>query len=368
MDTLLRKTANAVALIILWLIPGFFTAALNLVLFPAFLRETLGTLYLGQQVALWLVWAAFTPLIVMTARRFPLERDGFLAAVPVHVSLAIACIASYLAWCAWISQYTSLSMSRPPPFRVAYRNLVGTRLTLALVLYAGVLGIALAVDERKRRRERELHAARLEGDLAQAQLQGLQMQLQPHFLFNTLHAISMLVREDPEAASRMIVRLGDLLRRTLALAHTPELPLREELEILRDYLEIEETRFQDRLTVTIDAPEEILGTHVPSLILQPIVENAVRYGVAERTSPGRVMVRGRQSSSHIELEVEDDGAGFETGSHRDGGIGLAATRERLQMLYGDLAELRCGAAAGGGALVRIRIPLRTGARSTPGYA
>jgi len=197
------------------------------------------------------------------------------------------------------------------------------------------------------------------------------MQLQPHFLFNTLHSIAMLTDAEPAAAEHMAVKLAELLRATLRLQDVPEIALATEIALLRAYLEIEEARFGDRLVVTFAVPEDLLDAPVPSFILQPVVENAVRHGVAPRVETGRIWVGASREAGALVLTVEDDGAGFgadwraatdvATGTAADvaTGVGLRATRDRLALRYGTAGSLRCEARRGGasGARVAIRIPL-----------
>src|SRR5262249_40591374 len=182
----------------------------------------------------------------------------------------------------------------------------------------------------------ELKASQLEARLAQAQLQALKMQLHPHFLFNTLHAISALMRKDVEEADRMITRLSDLLRLTLENVGAQEATLRQELEILGRYLEIEQRRFGDRLQVKMEIEPETLDARAPNLILQPLVENAIRHGIAPRSAPGLIEIRASRAGDKLELQVRDNGVGLPT-DHREPikeGVGLANTRARLEQLYG----------------------------------
>jgi LytS/YehU family sensor histidine kinase len=230
---------------------------------------------------------------------------------------------------------------------------------LGVAVYASLVAVLMAMDERAARRRRELDTVRLEADLAQAQLRALQMQLQPHFLFNTLHGIAMLTDTDPAGAESMAVKLAELLRATLSLRDVPEVPLRTELDLLRAYLAIEETRFGDRLVVTFVVPDDALDERVPSFLLQPIVENAVRHGVAPRVETGHIAIGVAREADALLLSVEDDGPGFGADPFAVGGVGLSATRERLALRYGDAGSIRCEMRNAGarGALVTIRIPL-----------
>jgi signal transduction histidine kinase len=205
--------------------------------------------------------------------------------------------------------------------------------------------------------EREVARATLQAQLAEARLQQLKVQIQPHFLFNTLNAISALVREDARQAERMIEQLSEILRTTLAHHQAHEVAVREELAVLRPYLEIEQVRFGERLAVELDIPAELHGARVPHLILQPLVENAIRHGVAPRRRPGRVRVAARGQEEWLSLVVEDDGRGME-GPVRPGAVGLENTRARLAQLYGEAHRFEIRSAPEEGTRVEITIPLR----------
>jgi len=208
-------------------------------------------------------------------------------------------------------------------------------------------------------RERERQAAALATELVQARLQALRMQINPHFLFNTLNTISALVHENPDAADRMIVCLSDLLRRTLDRGDVPEVPLSEELAFLRKYLEIERMRFADRLTVTYDIEPRANELLVPHLILQPLVENALRHGILPREEPGRVSISARLVESEtLEIKVRNDGNGLSqtNGSAGRKGVGLHNVQSRLAQLYGDAQEFTIDNVPEGGVEARIRLP------------
>ncbi len=193
------------------------------------------------------------------------------------------------------------------------------------------------------------------------------MQLHPHFLFNTLHSISALVHKDPDAADRMIARLGDFLRLTLDTAATQEVPLRQELNFLNCYLEIERIRFHDRLTTRLHVEPQTLSCRVPNLILQPIVENAIRHGIGPRSAPGRIEISAKRDHGSLRIEVRDNGPGLPAISKPNGrareGVGLANTRERLAQLYGGSHRLELKNAPDGGLVVTLEIPARRGPES-----
>jgi two-component system, LytTR family, sensor kinase len=354
------KRARAILLSLAgWTIPGLLAGAATLLFFPISLEVHA---YIGRFAAAflvsWWIWAAITPVVRVAMRLVPLERP-LVKPLAMHAVLALAAalvFAMWFTWVLWLSQPPTLP---PQPYVVALRRLIGGHLLAGVAAYASIVAVITAIDERAARRRRELDAARLEADLAQAQLRALQMQLQPHFLFNTLHGIAMLTDTDPAAAEAMAVKLAELLRATLRLRDVPEVPLRTELELLRAYLEIEEMRFGDRLAVTFVTPEDVLDTLVPSFLLQPIVENAVRHGVSPRVETGHIAIRVVREARALVLSVEDDGPGFGADPFAAHGVGLAATRERLALRYGDASSIRCEARSAGasGARVAIRIPL-----------
>jgi LytS/YehU family sensor histidine kinase len=224
-----------------------------------------------------------------------------------------------------------------------------------LLVYGGLVGLAHAIDARARLRHREIESARLETQLTRAQLHSLQLQLQPHFLFNTLHAIGVLNQEAPDRATRMIASLGDLLRASLDTRATQEIPLDRELELLAHYLEIESIRFSDRLTIAVDVAPGLNHYLVPTFLLQPLVENAVRHGVAVRTVPSRIRVVAEPAGDELVLSVWNDGPPIDAGRLQEG-VGLATTRDRLQRLYGDAGGLTLRNHDGGVECV-ARLPL-----------
>src|SRR6185436_4142044 len=183
----------------------------------------------------------------------------------------------------------------------------GSWLGIGLVTYAAVVATASALDYQRRLREEAVRTAQLQRDLSEAQVQAIKMQVQPHFLFNTLHTVNVLIEKDPIAAARMVTRLGDLLRHTLTRAAVAEVPLRTELDVLQLYLEIERTRFRDRLTVRVDAPVETLDALVPDLILQPLAENAIRHGIQSDTGAGSIEVTASRAGASLVIEVRDSG-------------------------------------------------------------
>jgi LytS/YehU family sensor histidine kinase len=230
----------------------------------------------------------------------------------------------------------------------------------SLVTYWVLAGATWGYDYYARYRQGEIHAAQLSTQLAQAQLQALRTQLHPHFLFNTLNAIATLVYRDPEAADQMIARLSDLLRITLEGIGVQEAPLAKEIDFLRGYLEIEQARFGDRLTVDMQIAPEALEARVPYLILQPLVENAIRHGIASHSQPGRVVIYASSDNGSLVLEVRDNGPGLANGSGTitRKGMGLTNTRSRLEKLYGGRQRFETKTGPNGGFVVTMTFPFK----------
>jgi signal transduction histidine kinase len=322
----------------------------------------------GEALTAWLIcaylWLALTPLVLYLARRFPLERRRWLTHSLLHFAagavFALLQLMTFIKVASWVGLDSGTQS-----FLQAIRNLLVTNLHLSLLTYWAIIGLSHALDYYRKYRERELRASQLETKLAHAQLDALRMQLHPHFLFNTLNSISVLMAEDTKAARRMLTRLSDLLRASLENKGAHEVTLKEELEFLESYLEIEQTRFQDRLTVRMDVDARALDACVPNLILQPLVENAIRHGIAPRAGAGLVEIRARRDNGLVRLEVCDDGAGLGAAPPESlmKGIGLANTRARLEQLYGASHRFELHDRAGGGLTVTIEIPFHC---SSPG--
>jgi len=224
-----------------------------------------------------------------------------------------------------------------------------------VLLYWAVIGVDRGLAWQARYREAELQRARLEARLVEAQLDALRVQLRPHFLFNTLNAIAVLVRKDDgPGAIRMINGLGDLLRRSLGTVSVERVTLREELDFIGRYVDIELVRFSDRLRVAIDADSSALDGRVPCLLLQPLVENALVHGIAPRVAGGRLDIRARVVDARLVIEIRDDGPGVAAG-HREG-IGVSHVRKRLAQLYADRATFALGDGEDGGTVARVVLP------------
>jgi two-component system, LytTR family, sensor kinase len=283
----------------------------------------------------WYVPALVAPLIMRLATRYQFGRGSGWKTFAVHVTGAF--VYSVVHSAAMIGTRIVLMQQNAPPrgWWVAARIEYLTQLDWILMTYLFVVGLAHALEYRRESERRALDSAHLETRLVEAQLQSLQRQLQPHFLFNTLNAISGLMRMDVDAADRMMDRLGDLLRMALDSANVQEVPLKEELEMLQKYLDIEQVRFGPRLSVSMRIQPDTLAAQVPNFLLQPLVENAVRHGVAPHTRPGRIVVEASRERDRLVLRIRDSGDGVAPHylTLLNQGVGLTNTRARLEHLY-----------------------------------
>ena len=309
----------------------------------------------------WYAWALATPLIFLLADRWRLDRPAWALAVPIHLVSAVLISLAHASAVGLLFYYTH---TRGGGFVQSaghqIRLFADGYLAPDVLTYFAAVGGYYAIDFARRFRERELTAVKLEAGLHEARLAALRMELHPHFLFNALNAVSGLVRRrEHDAAVGALARLGDLLRRTLDRRAEHEGPLGEELEFLREYLEIERLRFHDRLTVHEEVDSAVLEALVPTLVLQPLVENAVRHGIARTPGPGRITLRARRVGDVLELTVRDTGTGFADDGPGEEGVGLSNTRARLAQLYDGRASLRVRTTADGGAEVVLSLPYHT---------
>ncbi|HBY64302.1 MAG TPA: sensor histidine kinase [Solibacterales bacterium] len=299
-------------------------------------------------------WALVTPAILWMARRFPIYAGARVRNICAHLGATL--VLSVVQRGAWeLVMFAVYSGGKVfEPAKLFSSIIYG--LDYGFLFYWLVLLAAQAAQLYFQYVEGRDRAAQLETQLVQSQLKALRAQLHPHFLFNTLHTISALVQEDPEASERMIARLSEFLRLSLENAGAHEVPLRRELEFLERYLEIERVRFADRLLVEFDIDPGTLDAAVPNLILQPIVENAIRHGIGRSARPGKVAIRSRRDNGSLLMLVEDNGWGLpDVGPIREG-VGLSNTRARLKGLYGPGHGLELRNSTGGGLEAEIRIP------------
>ena len=314
----------------------------------------------ATELALWLPWALATPLISRLARRHVFTRVHIGQTLAVHLAVFVGLSAVTEAWSALLQVLLNpWGNRRWPTFVDTWSVSLLYQALLFLVVYVLILTVTFALDSRARVARQLVETARLNDELSKAQLAALHRQIEPHFMFNTLHAIAGLVREHrDEAAVSMIVGLSEFLRRAAAESHRPQVTLAEEVEYLQRYLDIQKVRFGERLQVTVDIPAELLRAQVPNLLLQPLVENAIKHGISKRLAGGAVRVAGVQHNGTLYLNVSNDGAREASDAPSAHGVGLANLRTRLQILHGAHSGLQLTRAESGAAEVVVTLPFR----------
>jgi sensor histidine kinase YesM len=310
---------------------------------------------IGWSLGDWYVWALLSIVVLRLARRFPLEGRQWAVCLAIHVCGSLVTSVTYIFIRSGLALWQGHSRGQSANFLEIFNSLLVKTLFFNALIYWVIVSVAHALNYYRRYRERELRASELERNLTAAKLKTLQMQLNPHFLFNTLHAISALMHKDVNAADRMISRLSDLLRRALDSSEAQEVPLWQEIDFLKRYLEIEQARFGDRLEVRFEIAEGTSDLLVPNLILQPLVENAIKHGIEPHARRGVVQVSASRNGNRFQLEVCDNGGGLSAGY--DERIGLANTRSRLEQLYGSDHEFAIQTGASGGVVVTLGIPV-----------
>jgi two-component system, LytTR family, sensor kinase len=316
----------------------------------------------------WLPWALATPFVIELARRWPIVRGKIFKAMSLHLAAFAAISVTAEGWSALLRVIFDPWHRRPPPtFVNAWSDLLVEQLSMFVIAYALILSVTYVVDSREKMARQMTETARLNAEtarlneeLSRAQLAVLRGQMDPHFMFNTLNSIASLVYDQRgEAAVGMIVGLSEFLRRALEDSHRAQVTLREEVEYLQRYIDIQKVRFGDRLRVSVDIPDELLATQVPNLLLQPLVENAIKHGVSKRRSGGEIRVAGMCRDGALRLTVYNDGPWAQedlaVAPHR---VGLGNLRTRLRILHGDRSELLLQPAEAGGVEVIVTLPLQ----------
>jgi hypothetical protein len=356
-------------IVAIWLAIAGFTATQNVLVVLSRRQPIDWQWSVFHEFVYWLTWAAFTPLVLAAASRWPLESGAGFRALGPHL-LTMAALAPVQITTCYTLHFAILSLAGLAPaggiaawYGHIRPGIVWGTFT-GMLYYWLILGVRAAFvyqqmyhAQRLTAAEHAARAATLEGQLAQAQLATLRLQLHPHFLFNTLNAIAALTGADPPRAHRMLGRLGDLLRMSLESDGAGEISLERELQMLAPYLEIQLIRFGDRLQIEEQVDSACRSALVPTFLLQPLVENAVQHGVSRRPGPARIGLSARRNDGRLELEVVDDGPGPAASPPAER-IGLANTRARLLQLYGSEQSLELRPARGGGAVVRVAIPYR----------
>ena len=312
----------------------------------------------------WLPWALATPLVLRLGRRFPpVKLRPFLTWL-AHVAACAAIGLIFTAWTTWLEVLLNpyASPSLPAPFAHLWFDKFYNGILTFLVLYAAILTVSSVLDSRERLAFQQTETARLNEQLAKAQLNALRRQIEPHFLFNTLNAVAGLVREGRnDAAVSMIAGLSDFLRRILEDPTRQQVPLGEEIEFAQKYLDIQKVRFAERLQLSVDVPRELYRAQVPSLILQPMVENAVKHGIAKRARGGAIRIAASRGNGMLTLRVCNNGPSLPADWEMTrSGIGMSNVRTRLQSLYGDTFELGMRNQDAGGVEVSVSLPFKEG--------
>jgi len=309
----------------------------------------------------WLPWALATPFVLGLGRRYPPFRVTTFRTICTHVITVGAIGIIFAAWSAFLEIVLNpLGRPQPPdPFSEPGRSRIYFRLLISLIVYALMMTITFVMESKQRIARQETEAARLNEQLSKAELGALRRQMEPHFMFNTLNAISGLIRDNRnDAAVSMIVGLSEFLRRAADDSNRPQVTLVEEVEYLQRYLDIQKVRFAERLQVSVDVPAELLPMQVPNLILQPLVENAIKHGIAKRVEGGVIRVSASQCNGHLSLRVYNDGPCLPADWAATGaGIGLSNLRTRLQILYGTGFELKLRNPDTGGVEVLVSLPV-----------
>ena len=356
-----------------WIVPAVF-AVINRIAQarlqrwePATIRELL------FEFGDWLLYALLTPGVFAVSKRWPLTRPHLARRIVLHLLFSLLfCVA--WATCGQLLRFVLITTLAPEIFRQAMQHgaaqfwaqfgiewlsWIFTTLPFGVAVYLCVVGIEHATRYFIEARERDVQVARLSEQLSSARFAALQAQLNPHFLFNTLNTIAVLVRDDDrEGAVRIVEHLSELLRSTLTRHQANEVTLGEELELVRQYVAIEQARFSDRLRPEFKIPDALLSAAVPSFALQHLVENAIRHGIARRTEAGLLIIAAERDGEFLQLTVLDDGAGIDPSITPPTGHGIENTRERLRALYGARASLEITPRPEGGTIAILRVPYR----------
>jgi signal transduction histidine kinase len=345
----------------LWIFTAWTLFALFMLLQSYIYRTRVGQsinypiLLVGEFSYAWL-WCALTPLVLWLSRRFRIEKKSFFPNVAIHAVASLLFSVFHKAVSGAIYEFarslqgSTFSWENPVQGVLAYMD-------YGILIYWIILLLKYSLDYYSRYHDSEVRSSRLEAQLSRAQLEALRMQLHPHFLFNTLNAVSVLIDRDPEGARATIGRLSDLLRLTLEYDGVQEVPLDQEIDFLERYLAIEKTRFGDRLTVGFQIAPDTVRAAVPAMILQPLVENAIKHGINRQRGPGMVEVSSSRGEGVLRLSVRDNGAGLRDQPGRKG-VGLTNTRERLEKMYGSDFLLEIKNNDGGGVTAVVEIPFR----------
>src|ERR1700733_2067079 len=344
----------------IWCAGALFDAS-QTVLFMHAIGKQHAWLIFGTELASWLPWALATPLVIGLARRHPITRGTALRTVALHLAAFVTISLGAKAWFAVLQPlFNPWDYPQRPTFMDAWRTSLLFQVLTFLIVYGLILTVTYVMDARERMARQVTETARLSEELSKSQLAALRQQMEPHFMFNTLNSITGLVRDQKnDAAVSMIVGLSEFLRRASEDSHRSQVTLAEEVEYLQRYLDIQKVRFGERLEVSVDIPAELLRAQVPSLLLQPLVENAIKHGIAKRVAGGTVRVAGARHNGSLRLNVYNDGPNIPAdwqATHT--GVGIGNLRTRLRILHGDESDLQLMHNATGAVEVVVTLPLR----------
>jgi two-component system, LytTR family, sensor kinase len=342
----------------IWCAGSLFDASQTVLFMHSLGKQHTGLIF-GTELLSWLPWMLATPFVISLARRYPIFPDITLRTAAVHIA-AFAIIG--IAADAWFSMLQILfnpwDYAQRPSFMDAWRSSLLFQILTFLIMYGLILTFTYAMDARERMARQMMETARLSEELSNSQLAALRQQIEPHFMFNTLHSITGLVRDYKiDAAVSMIVGLSEFLRRALEDSHRSQVTLEEEVEYLQRYLDIQKVRFGERLQVDLDIPTELLRAQVPNLLLQPLVENAIKHGIAKRAAGGRIRVAGNRRDGKLNLSIYNDGPDSPADHQATRtGVGISNLRTRLQILHGNDSELELRPAETGAVEVFVTLP------------
>ncbi len=313
----------------------------------------------------WYIWALLTPFVLRISSKYPLQKRMWVKHTAIHlIALGTCWLVATVALSAvrWAANLGEYGFFESLPVYIAR-----SPFSLDIICYSTIIAIESALRYHRRFESGKIRTIKLTSQLARARLQALEMQLHPHFLFNALNSLSELMQEDPLAAEEMIRNLEMFLRLTVNQNHVQEIPFEQELEFLKCYLAIENIRYQDRLRVKMEIEPQTMKVNVPNLMLQPIIENAIRHGIAPRTTPGQIEIQAKRNNGMLKISIRDNGPGLSKSKKKTNpvrsGLGLSNTRERLNQLYGDAHRFEMVNAPEGGLLVTLEIPVNISTES-----
>ena len=357
------QTRNLVASICLWLFPMALTAVLL-----TFVASLSALEALKITLRFWAAWTLCFPVVLWVSFHFPLGTTNLLRNLGIHTAIWLFIVLSNQV----IARRFGMPSPRdggtsPPPWVIPAKQQNAAfnrgapplaRAVLDSMLFVIIITGCQTVRWARLAEDRNTRALKAEAQLAKSQLTALQLQLNPHFLFNALNGLNALINDKPRAAEDLIEHLSQLLRKSLSLTDEHEIPLRQELEFLKHYLAVEETRFQDRLQFSSSIPEDLLDAIVPTFILQPLIENAIKHGIESRRTGGEIHLEVSRRGESLIASVSDNGGGLRSAAQGRQGIGLANTRQRLKQLYPDQHQFSLSERTSGGCIASLKIPLR----------